>query len=114
MNDECGNVPYRLHLPRGSVREHDAGGCRNLDDADPVLIGVVAHLNVIVMSEASIFGEGATRATGYTPPATDHVPCWSPAHGLFGAKAGACSCSDRAALYGRIQSNSSASFTART
>lgn len=40
MNDDCGDVPYRLHLPRGSIREHDAGGCSNLDDADPLLIGV--------------------------------------------------------------------------
>jgi hypothetical protein len=44
MKDERGDVPYGLDLPRRSVREHDAGDGRHLDDADPVLIGVAASI----------------------------------------------------------------------
>ena len=111
MNDECGDVPYRLHLPRGSVREHDAGGRRNLDDADPLLIGVATPQRVTVMSEASIFGEGTRRSSDQSVPASG--ACCCPAHGLFGERSDA-RAADRNARSGRVQSNSSASFTART
>jgi hypothetical protein len=66
------------------------------------------------MSEASIFGEGVQGAPAHPPHQTGHGPLCCPAHGLFGAKAGAPCSSDQSALYGRVQSNSSASFTART
>jgi hypothetical protein len=42
MKDERGDVSHRFDLPRGSVREHDAGDCGD-DDADHVLIGIVAN-----------------------------------------------------------------------
>jgi hypothetical protein len=45
MKDERGDVSHCLHLRRGSVREHDAGD-RSDDDADHVLIGIIAKPRV--------------------------------------------------------------------
>ena len=66
------------------------------------------------MSEASIFGESGSKLPLHHLLPADHGGCGCPAHGLFGERTGAQPCHDRTALYGRVQSNSSASFTART
>lgn len=65
------------------------------------------------MSEASIFGESVPRQPAQPLPAAPDRPCCCPAHGLFGERSDA-RAADRNARSGRVQSNSSASFTART
>ena len=63
------------------------------------------------MNGAPIFGEGTLRRSDQSVPASG--ACCCPAHGLFGERSDA-RVADGSARSGRVQSNSSASFTART